>query len=433
MKTFENLRYNSFWFIDWIKGHKVKKHYNDISFILDHYATEKAELKRDNHLNNVLRHATKTTAFYKPQEGYRSLKCFPVINKNTIRNNSLDFQSSKYIDDKKNTSISTSGSTGAILKILRNDDKKNRNTADTIFFSEKTGFKVGHKLVYLRHWNTFYKKNKIETFIKNIEVVEVLDLNDSYIQGLLVKLSNDTSNKGLLSYASALEVICKYLDKVKSPPIAANFKSIIAMSEGLNDYTKKGIKKYFNTAPYSRYSNMENGIIAQQTNDSPNNFGINWASYHIEILKFDLDEPAGSNELGRIVVTDLFNYCMPMIRYDTGDVGQIDYSLTPPAFTRIEGRKTDLIYNTQGDAVSAFIMINTYNYPGILQSQFIQEGKKEYLLKLNVSEQFNMEKEIIKEFKNYVGHDSIIKVEYVDEIPLLDSGKRKVTINNYLK
>ena len=52
---------------------------------------------------------------------------------------------------------------------------------------------------------------------------------------------------------------------------------------------------------------MENGIIAQQSIDS-NNYIINWASYYVEILKLDKDTPVEQGEIGRIVVTDLYNY-----------------------------------------------------------------------------------------------------------------------------
>lgn len=33
----------------------------------------------------------------------------------------------------------------------------------------------------------------------------------------------------------------------------------------------------------------------------------------------DSDEPAEPGELGRIVITDLFNYAFPILRYDNGD------------------------------------------------------------------------------------------------------------------
>ena len=66
-----------------------------------------------------------------------------------------------------------------------------------------------------------------------------------------------------------------------------------------------------------------------------------------------------------------------------------------------------------------------------VQYQFIQTGEKEYEFILNLEEEFSREQELIEEFKGYLGLDAIIKVSYVDGIPLLNSGKRKKVINKY--
>jgi phenylacetate-CoA ligase len=42
---------------------------------------------------------------------------------------------------------------------------------------------------------------------------------------------------------------------------------------------------------------------------------------------------------------------------------------------------------------------------------------------------FKRETELIDEFKAYFGHDAVIKVEYVNDVPLLASGKRKKVMN----
>ena len=63
-----------------------------------------------------------------------------------------------------------------------------------------------------------------------------------------------------------------------------------------------------------------------------------------------------------------------------------------------------------------------------------KNDKKEYELKLNkVEGEFVREKELLDDIKAYVGHDANIIVTYVDEIPLLSSGKRKQVVNNYKK
>jgi phenylacetate-CoA ligase len=271
--------------------------------------------------------------------------------------------------------------------------------------------------------------------MQNTIPVDVIHLNDQKIEELITRMQKDGSTFGILGYASALELICKYLDRKQPEPIKANVQSIITISESLNDYTKSTMRKYFGIPVVSRYSNLENGIIAQQEINGNPRFLINTASYYLEVLKMDLDEPAAEGELGRIVVTDLFNYAMPMIRYDTGDVGAMVTDPENPGklyFSKIEGRKLDMLYDTKGEIVSSYIAYkNMWQYTDIKQYQLIQEGAKDYTFKINAEKSFNREAQLVQEFKSFLGTDANFKIEYVDEIPLLASGKRKKVVNNY--
>jgi len=428
--TFEKLRYHGFWLKDRLQGSKIRQHLDDITQLLENGETSEAKTKREAYLRSLLDHAKRSTPFYQTLAQEATLKDFPVINKHIIQKHMEDFQSTEWLD-KKTKIATTSGSTGTILKVRQNQNKINRNTADTLYFSAKAGFKMGYQLLYLRHWNAYYKKSRILCWLQNIKPIEVLKLNHSEIQNLLEHIQQDPSHKSWLGYASGFESICKSLDTLQFKPIQGNIKSIIAISEGLHENTKKRMAYYFNAPVVSRYSNMENGIIAQQEPYNTPEFTINWASYHLEILHWEENIPVPSGTLGRIVVTDLFNYSMPLIRYDTGDIGAIDFEVSPPVLKQVEGRKNDVIFNTNGEPISSFIMINNYLYEGIKQSQLVQEGKKDYVLKLQVSDNFHQEQDLIILYHAFLGKDANIKIQYVDELPLLSSGKRKTTINNY--
>ena len=68
-----------------------------------------------------------------------------------------------------------------------------------------------------------------------------------------------------------------------------------------------------------RYANEENGVLACTRPDGQV-LHLNRASYHFEFLKLDSDEAESPGRLARVVLTDLHNRAMPMIRYDTGDL-----------------------------------------------------------------------------------------------------------------
>lgn len=419
-----------FWCLDSVKGRNVKKHYEEIKFINENYSSEESNKRRSESLKNMLQHAESTTQYYK-DISIESLTQFPVVNKNIIRDNFEEFQSNEF-KNKPNHKVLTSGSTGTPFSIYQDKNKKTRNTADTIYFAEKSGFKLGYELIYIRLWDNQHKKSYFSSWFQNIVAHNVSDLTDNDISELLYKIRKSNSNKGILAYASAYDAICQYLDKNNSKPINCNIKSMIANAEGLSDYAKKATKKYFGFSPISRYSNVENGIIAQQ-NVPGDNFYINWASYHVEILNITNDNPAELGRTGRIVVTDLYNYAVPMIRYDTGDLGAMTLveNNTVPVLIKVEGRKMDVLHTTQGELITSHIVHQICLYNGIKQYQLIQEDEKKYLFKINATSDFNQEQEIIDTYKQYFGEDATITIKYVNSIPLLSSGKRKKVINKY--
>ncbi len=430
IRVLEMVRYTLFWSFDSLKGGQVKKYINEIRWVLENENWEKAQQTRQAYLDNILKHSKETTTFYKNLPSASILADFPIINKNSIKTSYKEFLSQSFLK-KKHRTVLTSGSTGTPLQIVQNKSKIDRNTADTIYFSELAGYKLGYKLLFLRHWNAYYKKSKIKNWLQNIYPIEVLNLYKNDIDNLLEKFKKDPSYKSWLGFPSAFEQICRYLDSIESKPIDANITASIGMAEAVNDYTKQRMEYYFKAPMVSRYSNMENGILAQQETNGTTSFKINWASYHIELLSLESDTPAKPGEKGRIVVTDLFNYSMPLIRYDTGDIGIMDYQTLPPTLKSVEGRQTDLIYNTKGDIVSSFIMTNSVHYKDVNQMQLIQESATAYTLKVNGKTSANLKNQLIIDFKRFLGDDATIDIMYVNEIPLLNSGKRKITVNNY--
>lgn len=426
------LRYLSFWVIDALKGGKIRKELKDIQQSLSLNSFDSLHKKNEKKLYNLLDIVIQETPFYSRFKNYESLQDFPVMNKQIIKENFNQLQIASSRKTKLH-SIFTSGSTGTPFMVYQNQRKKYRNTADTIYFAGKAGYTIGDKLLYLRLWNKNLKKKKIPAYMQNIDQINIEDLNPIYIEFLLKRLQKNKSPKGWLAYPSGLEKICDYLNSINSKPLDCNIKSIIGMSENLSNHVRSKMQYYFKTPMVSRYSNFENGIIAQQRIDS-NYFEINWASYILEILDFEGDTPTKTGELGRIVITDLYNHATPMIRYDTGDIGAITNidNYTFPVLKTVEGRKADILFNTKGAMISPFKFMGILpQYSEIEQIQFIQTKKTEYVVKINIKGAFLQEMELVALFESIVGKDAEVKVEYVDEIPLLSSKKRKITRNLY--
>lgn len=433
MNLMQVLREKAYWAIDAVKGSPVQKHLRHISANLQNRGSTFAADQNSVALQELLQHATQNIPYYKNLNLPLKLEAFPVTDKNLIREHEHEFLIPGTAKQKLHK-VTTSGSTGTPFTVYQNKDKKNRNVADVLYFAKTSGFQLGYRLYYFRHWDRQLKKAKPLAYLQNVIPLEVTYLSDSYISSFLARLKKDPTPKAFIGYPSAYNSIVNYMQRNAKKPKDYNITSIIANAETLTRDTKEGMEYYFKCPVVSRYSNMENGILAQQMPGKDPYFHINTASYVIEVLDMYTGQPV-LDEPGNIVVTDLYNYSMPLIRYTTGDIGLMtkDPKTGIPMLARVDGRKMDVILNTKGEVLSAFVSLNTLQYEGILQTQMIQEGPKEYRIRLCITDDFNSEEAIKNEYLEILGKDARIVFEYPDEIPLLSSGKRKIMINNYLK
>jgi phenylacetate-CoA ligase len=428
-------RNKSFYLVDRLKGGRIKHQLKEIELCIKRPNSDKALKIRSENLQRLLTHAVKTTPYYKTENSANGISEFPVIRKTIIQNDFELFQSSEF-KDKDNFKVSTSGSTGVPFFLFQDQGKRNRNHADVIYFFNEGNFSVGNRLYELEVWRGHNVKGKLKAWIQNAVQFDISRLTDDRVKTFLELLKSDKqSKKTMLGFASAYEMIAQYLEKNEIYLNDLGLTSAIANSEYLNHYTKTTLGKHLNTTVLSRYSSEEIGIIAQQTINSPNNFVINHASYHVELLDLENDTPVKPGEFGRIVVTDLFNFAMPIIRYDTGDIAKLGVSKNGAMqLEEIEGRKMDLIYDSQGNIISSFVIYTKfYKYYKLLkQYQFLQQGEKDYEIKLNLQDDvFEFENDLITDVKSDFGIDANITISYVDEIPALASGKRKKVINNF--
>ena len=387
--------------------------------------------KRDEYVNNLLKYAVNNTDFYKDYCNYKNIKDFPIIDKNIIKANLEKILSQEY-RGKELHSMSTSGSTGTPLTVKQNRNKRNRVLAEIIYFGEKCGYYLGDRNVYLRVWTEKNRKSRLNAFKQNLVMLDIFKLDEENLESIRQTFKNDKKIKCILGYATSLDMIGKYLLEKEDKSTMFNIRIIISGAEVLSEATRANLEKVFGCNVVSRYSNQENGILAQEP-IGEKYFVINKASYYIEFLSLDSAEEAEEGELARVVVTDLFNYAMPLIRYDTGDLAIVkNHDKYGKVITSIEGRKTDFIYNISGDMLSPHSVTNNmWGFDKIKQYQLIQEDKTTYILKLNGAKGIYKDEEIKDVFKSLLGEDADIVIEHVEGIPLLKSGKFQTTICNY--
>lgn len=421
------MRNRGFWTIDWLKGRTVRKHYIDIKNTMQR--KENVNKARES-LQSLLTHATQNCSFYAPFAN-TPISEFPIIDKDLIRSRHSEFLAKPFVTAKLHR-MSTSGSTGTPFSVVQNYEKRSRVLAEIVYFGELCGYTIGQRYAYIRSWNSQTRKSPLESFLQNLIAIDTSRLDEESLETMRSLLKRDKRLSCILGYASSLDLLAQHLlEKGETPESFKRMKVVISGSEILSDKARRNLKRVFGCNVVSRYSNQENGLIAQEVSD--NVFLINRASYYLEFLKPNSNEHARPGELSRIVLTDLFNYAMPMIRYDTGDLAIFDeHPDYGRVITSIEGRVRDFFYDTQDRLLSpSAITVQMWKFDRLRQFQFIQDGRAKYLLKVNGARGVYEDDDFIEVIENIVGKNANITIEHVDGIPQLQSGKFRQVICNY--
>lgn len=433
------LRYK-YYFRDFLKGSPMRKTLNEIIYINNHPIEGEAICQKK--LQDMITFAKQNTTFY-GDVAEDNLESFPVINKKIILDNRDAFLvNPKDIPGQEGDLYvkKTSGSTGTPFSIPQDTQCRLSLIAMIKYGNELVGFKSFDRLMHLRSLKHFWtrpgesKGNLKLDEANNIVYADNSDLDESKALEICHAI-NRYKVKFIRGYMTSLDIITQCA--VKHGIIFNERPVFISGGEALKESLRKRVTEQLNCKIISQYANEENGIMSQSPLAGGDVQILNRGNCHIELLKFDSDEPVEEGEVGRIVVTDFTNHAMPLIRYDVGDaatIGEIKNGILM-SFGSLIGRRTDLIFNTKGQFIDLFNSISKdiYLNEGILQYQFIQKGPKEYTLKLNLRDySLRAKEENFKEMiRETLGQDANVNIDFVQEIPVLNSGKSKVIINEW--
>lgn len=389
------------------------------------------------HLDCLLSTVTREVRFYKSYQGSDTLSAFPVINKSLIKSAAIEFRAPESLY-AKTVKINTSGSYGTPIDYYLNANKMSRRTAEVLFFGEKTGYYVGRKHgVFMSN----AKKSKLKLWLQNEVFFAAKDLDEAFLKRSRLRLL-----KGdipiLIGFPSAIARVAQYCIDQGDKPNDFKIEGVITCSENLDSLKRQVIEKAFHCKVHNRYSTEELGVLAYQESED-SGFNINNYHYIVEILDLHKNTPVNVGEVGRVVVTDLFNYAMPLIRYETGDLAVLKETYTEQSswaksFSKFSGRSIQIIHHTDGHALYPLYLDSIMErYPDFNQYQFIQLSSRDYELRLvlNVNSALSNElkESLLNDFKTWLGTEALIEIKLVTDIEKLPSGKRPYIINKHIQ
>jgi phenylacetate-CoA ligase len=185
-----------------------------------------------------------------------------------------------------------------------------------------------------------------------------------------------------------------------------------------------------NALVYSTYSSVEFGMISGQCPHEPDFHHIMTDCYRVEVLD-DNECACPEGEIGRVIITDYFNECSPLIRYEIGDLaarGSCPCGRIPfPSFSAVLGKVRGTLKHRSGQRVVFFdLSIALRDVPGMKQYQVVQEELERFTVRLVMDEP--REEEIAAVFEAHFGYRPQLTFEYQDFIAREPSGKFHASI-----
>jgi phenylacetate-coenzyme A ligase PaaK-like adenylate-forming protein len=151
----------------------------------------------------------------------------------------------------------------------------------------------------------------------------------------------------VLGYAAALDRFARVHAAERSAFRALALKAVIATAESFsNPASRMGLAELFGCPVVMEYGAMETGPLAHQRPDGA--YQVFWRHYYVESIPFP--SVAGSRQ---IAVTSLYPRCLPLVRYQLGDLIESAVTGAPPSreLSAIVGRCNDLVHLPEGRVV----------------------------------------------------------------------------------
>ena len=341
-------------------------------------------------LSALLLHARESVPYYRQllthhdpfgsaSVDYDKFAQLPILTKAIIRNN-LNALVSNLLGGNRLDPNSTSGSTGEPLSFFTDLRSKSYRKAAVARNRKWVGIKNGDPVARL--WGSDIDaqkaasmRGKVHSFITRELFLSAYDLEDARMTAYSRAIRRHNT-KLLIGYPSALAMFGEFCRdrSIDFPSISA----VVCSAEALHPFQRESIESCFTAPLYNRYGCREVGDIAHEVPGS-RGLVVNSDRIHVEILD-ESGEACGPETVGNIVITDLDNYGMPLIRYQTGDRGSwavpdSEAMLPYPVLATVEGRSLDVVIAPSGNRIGGtFWTILLRKRPGIKAFRIVQDS-----------------------------------------------------------
>jgi phenylacetate-CoA ligase len=326
----------------------------------------------------------------------------------------------------------TGGSTGAPVAFFLDRERKCSRAAATLRHNRWSGWEVGDKAAVI--WGAprdrpggGWRARLREALLREPLWLDAARLSDQTMAGFHAALHRHRP-RVIQAYANAAVLFARYLE---ARGLAAyRPEALVTSAEVLEDGGRELLERVFGCPVFNRYGCREVSVVASEC---PAHSGMHTMAEGLYVEIETPRGPAAPGETGAILVTDLLNRAMPLIRYRIGDAGAWAAGPCPcgralPRLQRVAGRVTDFLVGGDGRLVSG-VFLATYviaHRPSLGQVQIRQDRAGAVVYRLRPGRDFRPREDrdyLERETKLHLGAAMQVGVEVVAELPAEPSGK----------
>ncbi len=390
----------------------------------------------------VVETTAKRSAFYRrlwhgapgPASDFPPLDRVPVVTKSDLAKAGDDFPLAEY--QGRVIRCVTSGSTGKPMTFLRSMEQESWFWALRFRIWGWAGYRPGDPYLTVNlNPRTAWKKKLQDVLFR----CSYLTFNaDNLDAERIAETLNRRQIPHLNGFSSSLFVLARYMLEhgVQAPSVTG----VTATGDTLFAPYREALESAFGLRVLDYYGAGGEGFhVASQCAESGSRYHIHPENAVLEIL--GEDGPAPPGEPGRIVLTQLHNGAMPLVRYELGDLAvaappeaRCTCGRTLPMLERLEGRLPDLISVPDGSyLVPHFFVVLFKGLQSVYRYQIVQRRPGEMIVRLVAHEGCRRPEveEVVRREVAAATRDQIVPVfDWVGDIPLSGAGKRRLVISD---
>lgn len=301
----------------------------------------------------------------------------PLLGKREVRSNPGGLCSSEYAA-RELVEARTGGSTGTSLVVYFDSRCQELRNAAAMRCNQWAGWDIGTKVAAL--WGNAPIPGSARERLRNLLLdrliyLDTMNIDDATVLDFVRRWRRERPQV-LFGHSHSLYIVACMLQRMGIRDIRP--RGIVSTSMILLAPERERIESVFGCRVTDRYGCEETGLIACEC-EAHAGLHLNVDHLFVEFLRDDGSDAAPGEE-GQIVVTDLVNRGMPLIRYQVGDLGVPSDRRCPcgrglPLMERVIGRRADFLKRLDGSLVAGVSLVERTltAIPGIEQMQIVQD------------------------------------------------------------